>query len=324
MVLVDPLRLGHYPTPVRRCAVAGGDLWVKDDGETAALYGGNKVRKLEYTLAAARARGARRILTCGAGGSHHVLATTLYARANGLATAAVLWPQPWSAHAEETLRAAVGAGLEAFTVGSRAAAPLGIARALGRGDYFLPPGGSSHIGALGYVAAVKELAQQIRAGEMPEPDAIVVALGSGGTAAGILAGVEREGLKAHVIGVDVAIGSAVAAVLVLVLARAAGAAAPLSRLARRLAVERRQLGAGYGHPTAAGAAATEEARALGLSLDATYTAKTFAAALDLTKRSPGQVVLYWHTLSTRPLEPLLAGAPSTLPTRLASMLPSHP
>jgi 1-aminocyclopropane-1-carboxylate deaminase/D-cysteine desulfhydrase-like pyridoxal-dependent ACC family enzyme len=311
-----------------RADPTGGDLWVKDDGETAALYGGNKVRKLEYTLATARARGARRILTCGAGGSHHVLATTLYARANGLATTAVLWPQPWSAHAEETLRAAIGAGLEAFTVGSRAAAPLGIARALGRGDYFLPPGGSSHIGALGYVAAVKELAQQIRAGEMPEPDAIVVALGSGGTAAGILAGVEREGLKAHVIGVDVAIGSTVASALVLILARAAaraaGAAAPLSRLARRLTVERRQLGAGYGHPTAAGAAATEEARALGLSLDPTYTAKTFAAALDLTKRSPGQVVLYWHTLSTRPLEPLLAGAPSTLPTRLASMLPSHP
>jgi D-cysteine desulfhydrase len=290
---------------------------VKDDGDTAALYGGNKVRKLEYVLAAARARGARRIVTFGAGGSHHVLATTLYARSVGLATAAVLWPQPWTAHAEDTLRAALAAGLEPLAVGSRAAALPGVARILARGDHLVPPGGSSRVGARGYLAAARELATQIRAGEAPEPDTVVVPLGSGGTVAGILAGVIREGLRSRVVAVDVAIGSAVAAPLVLYLARGLGGR--LTQLKRRLDVERRYLGAGYGHPTDAGARATAEARAVGLTLDPTYTAKTFAAALDRVRQSPG-VVLYWHTLSARPLESLLAGAPA-LPAALASLLP---
>lgn len=328
MGVIQPLQLGRYPTPVRRCGPAdahGGELWIKDDGGTAPIYGGNKVRKLEYVLAAARARGARRIVTVGAGGSHHVLATTLYARATGMATAAVLWPQPWSTHAEETLRAALGAGLEPFAVGSRAAAPFAVACVLSRGDYFVPPGGSSRTGALGYLAAVRELAQQIRSREAPEPDAIVVPFGSGGTAAGILAGVVREGLKSRVLAVDVAIGWAAGVALVLALARGAvradGGAATVRLLARRITVERRYLGAGYGYPTTVGTRATEHARALGLSLDPTYTAKTFAAALDLARQSPEQVVLYWHTLSTRPLEPLLADAPSALPLALARLLP---
>ena len=327
---IHPLRLGSYPTPIRRSAppdVRGGELWIKDDGATASLYGGNKVRKLEYVLAAARARGARRIVTFGAGGSHHVLATTLYARTIGIETAAVLWPQPWSAHAEEILRAALGAGLQAFPVGSRAAAPLGLIRIRARGDYLVPPGGSSPTGALGYLTATRELAQQVRAREAPEPDVIVVPFGSGGTAAGILAGIVREGLKSRVIAVDVAIGSSVGVILVLALARAAlrkdGATGRPSGLARRLTVERAYLGAGYGHATAAGTAATEHARALGLALDATYTAKTFAAALDVVRRSPGQAVLYWHTLSSRPLEPLLADAPGALPPALSALLPGR-
>jgi 1-aminocyclopropane-1-carboxylate deaminase/D-cysteine desulfhydrase-like pyridoxal-dependent ACC family enzyme len=317
--ILEPLPLGRYPTPVRRCSPGGarGELWVKDDGDSAALYGGNKVRKLEYVLAAARARGARRIVTFGAGGSHHVLATTLYGRSVGLATAAVLWPQPWTAHAEDTLRAALAAGLEPLAVRSRAAALPGVACILGRGDYLVPPGGSSRIGARGYLAAAHELATQIRAGEAPEPDAIVVALGSGGTAAGILAGVVAEGLRSRVIAVDVAIGSAAATALVLYLAYGLGGR--LGDLGRRLGVERGYLGAGYGHPTEVGARATVEARAAGLTLDPTYTAKTFAAALDQVRRSPG-VVLYWNTLSGRPLEPLLAGAPA-LPAGLASLFP---
>jgi 1-aminocyclopropane-1-carboxylate deaminase/D-cysteine desulfhydrase-like pyridoxal-dependent ACC family enzyme len=301
-------------------AGARGELWVKDDGDTAELYGGNKVRKLEFVLAAARARGAQRIVTFGAGGSHHVLATTLYAQRVGLATAAVLWPQPWTAHAEETLRAALAAGLQALAVGSRAAALPAVARILARGDHLVPPGGSSRVGARGYLAATRELAAQIRAGEAPEPDAVVVPLGSGGTAAGILAGVVAERLRSHVIAVDVAIGSAAAVPLVLYLAHGVGGR--LADLARRLRVERGHLGAGYGHPTDAGTRATAEARAMGLTLDPTYTAKAFAAALDHVRRAPG-VVLYWHTLSARPLDPLLADAPA-LPAALASLLPGCP
>ena len=76
-----PIRLGSYPTPLWRLDGSDArthDVWIKDDGRTADLYGGNKVRKLERLLAAARRPGARRLLTLGAAGSHHVLATCLY------------------------------------------------------------------------------------------------------------------------------------------------------------------------------------------------------------------------------------------------------
>ena len=84
-------------------------------------------------------------------------------------------------------------------------------------------------------------------------------------------------------------------------------------LDRRLAIDRRWLGAGYAHATEAGARATEEAARFGLTLDPTYTAKTFAAALERVnalRDSPSpKTVLYWHTLSSSPIAPLLEGAP---------------
>jgi len=86
----------------------------------------------------------------------------------------VLWPQPWTQHAEETLRAALAAGLEPLPVGSRAAALPAVAHVRARGDHLVPPGGSSRVGARGYVAAARELAAQIAAGDAPEPEAIVV------------------------------------------------------------------------------------------------------------------------------------------------------
>ena len=83
------LQLGRYPTPVdarrRPVGVPGGDLWVKRDDLTHDVYGGNKVRKLEHLLArSARAAGATRIVTVGAAGSHHVLATTYFGTSDGL------------------------------------------------------------------------------------------------------------------------------------------------------------------------------------------------------------------------------------------------
>ncbi|HEX3346454.1 MAG TPA: pyridoxal-phosphate dependent enzyme, partial [Polyangiaceae bacterium] len=66
--------LGHYPTPVQRVerlSAPGSELWIKRDDRTGDVYGGNKVRKLEWLLADARDRGAKRVVTVGAAGSHH-------------------------------------------------------------------------------------------------------------------------------------------------------------------------------------------------------------------------------------------------------------
>jgi hypothetical protein len=77
----------------------------------------------------------------------------------------------------------------------------------------------------------------------------------------------------------------------------------------RLVVDRRFLGRGYGYETEEGRTATRDAQAAGLSLDPTYTAKTFACALWYVRARAARVVLYWHTLSSAPMEPLLAEEP---------------
>ena len=95
--------LASLPTPVHRLAELGretglSDLWIKRDDQTGRVYGGNKVRKLEWLLADALARGHRTVLTTGALGSNHALATTIYARELGLRTRLVLVPQPVTPH----------------------------------------------------------------------------------------------------------------------------------------------------------------------------------------------------------------------------------
>ena len=76
------------------------------------------------------------------------------------------------------------------------------------------------------------------------------------------------------------------------------------------------MGRGYGIPSAEGESATQFASSCGLTLDPTYTAKAFAAALDRSRHSPRNV-LYWHTLSAKPLDTLLAQAPAL------AQLPAH-
>jgi D-cysteine desulfhydrase len=293
------LALGRYPTPVERIEVASGSgsgrvrLWVKRDDRTSDVYGGNKVRKLELLLGAARDAGKARVLTVGAVGSHQVVATAIYGAREGFAVEAVLVPQPASPHAELNLRVALAYGLEAT------ACPA-------------------------WSLAAHELAAQVRAGELAEPDVVVVAMGSGGTAAGLAVGFEQAGLRTRVLGVAVAPPTPVLRHMARRLAQKTAALAGLPvaaglRAAKRIDVDGKWIGRGYGYATAEGRAATEVAARAGLTLDATYTAKAFARARE---ESAAREVLYWHTLSTAPLEPLLAerGEPGELPEKLRKLL----
>ena len=306
--------LGTYPTPAERfpLALAGGaELWIKRDDRSSAVYGGSKVRKLEPLLAIARARGARRLLTLGAAGSHHVLACSIFGAEAGFAVAAVLVPQPRTDHAVEDLRAALGAGLQAIP-SSYAGIPLHLAGQLDIGTYFVPFGGSSLAGARSFVTATRELWAQVDRGELPAPDEIVVTLGSGGTTAGLLAGLAESGRKTRL--VAVAVSQPVFAVrrYALWLAqRLVEGRVARADLAARLEVVETQLGRGYGHATEAGDRATAIGAEHGLLLDPTYTAKAFAVSLERTAaaRRP-KTVLYWHTLSSAPLTPWLARGPS--------------
>lgn len=308
MLRAPRLPLGTYPTPVER---GPEGLSIKRDDLTSDLYGGNKVRKLEVLLAAAHESGKTRLLTVGAVGSHQVVACAIYGEREGFRVDAVLVPQPASPHAELNLRVALAHGLHATACPAWSLAPAYVASRWGGDAYFVPLGGSNALGSLGFIDAAEELAAQVRAGQLPEPEVAVVALGSGGTAAGLAVGFEHAGLRTRVIGVAVAPPTAVLRHLVRRLAQKTAALAgfPVAvgvRASQRIDVEGQWIGRGYGHPTEAGEAATEVARQAGLTLDMTYTSKAFACALAHAEgRQPGEV-LYWHTLSTAPLERLLA------------------
>ena len=318
------------PTLVRRLPIAAlnGELWLKQDGLTHPLYGGNKTRKAAVLLEQAVQRGARRVLTFGAAGSHHVLATTLFARDFGLRVAAVLTPQPATEHARAVLGRSLNAGLDAFPASSAWSALFTFLRCRRRGDYVVPPGGSNVHGALAYSLALSELEAQVDAGALPAPDWIVVPLGSGGTAAGLLAGLAQSRLPTRLLAVSV-LGNPFAAAQIRFLAgrvlRSSARGLVDRAWPRRLLVDGSQIGGGYGWSTSAGERATELARAHGLTLDPTYTAKAFAAALELA-RGPQRAgatpsrVLYWHTLSVPEGGP---AATNALPPELARLLVSR-
>jgi D-cysteine desulfhydrase len=329
--MIDEPRL---PTPLTRCAAFGTDraeVWLKNDGLSHPVYGGNKVRKAAELIEKARRSGARRVLTVGALGSHHVLTMALFARAAGLRCAAVLFPQPATAHVVDTLRAALGQGLEPYCVTAPALVPLRLLAALRPGDAVIPPGGSTVTGALAYAKAAGELARQFAELGAQSPDLIVAPLGSGATVAGLAVGAVQHGLSARVLGVQVVPGPVprlAATGLARLALRRIGLAA--SELGGVLEFDQTQVGAGYGHPTAAGAVATAIAAREGLTLDATYTAKAFAAVLTAVERAERRDrplrVLYWHTLSAIPLEPLLADAPGEdqLPADVKRLLAAAP
>lgn len=317
---------GTYPTPVERLdalSCGNAELWVKRDDLTHPLYGGNKVRKLERLFAEARRRGKTRLVTVGAAGSHHVLATTVFGRREGFEVDAILVPQRRTVHVVTNLRADLAQGLRPIGRRTYVGAALTALIRWGRDAYLVPMGGSNVVGSMGYVGAALELEAQVAAGAMPEPDWAIVTVGSGGTAAGLAAGLALTKLRTRVLGVMVAPPAFAIGALTRWLARRCHARAG-GRAARdaiaRLTLRAEYMGAGYGEPTSRGEAATRRAAQVGLTLDPTYTAKAFAAALDEVERSTSnkRVLLYWHTLSSAPLAPLLENAPpeATLDARL--------
>lgn len=307
------VRLGEAPSPVRRVEVGDAELWVKDEGSYGGPWGGNKVRKLEWVLPDVRRRRRQTVLTFGALGTNHGLATALYAREVGLRATLALVDQPVDDHVRAQLERlhASGAALHFTHTRARtiAALPWLLARhASPLPPYVLPAGGSSPVGALGYVEVALELAAQVEAGELPEPAWAVVAVGTGGTAAGLALGLELAGLRTRVLGVVV---NDLLRLDERALARLAGQTARLLRrrgaalpvganAAGRLTVTRLWLGPGYGNATPEAARAQEEAAGAGLTLEPVYTAKAFAGLLSdaAVSRSDGPL-LFLQTYGPR-------------------------
>lgn len=333
------IAIATLPTPVERLAQVSestsAEVWVKRDDLTSPTYGGNKVRKLEYLLGDARAKGADTLITVGAVGSHHVLATALFGAREGFDVHAVLGPQPAGPQVLDYARCDLAAGATLHPVPSFALVPLAVhalalrLRMQGRTPYLIPGGGSSRVGALGYVEAGVELATQLEARALPEPRAIHLALGTGGTVAGAAVGLAACGVTAEIVAVrvtDPALANKVALSHLIhqVVAdlRARDERFPdIAHLAlSRIRIEARELGSGYGVPTDNARFADGLARVDGIALETTYTAKTLAGLVrDAATRPPRTPLLYWHTLSSADLAPLLARAPLALPRAVAAL-----
>jgi len=308
--------LGTFPTPVQRYDELGAtlgvpDLYVKRDGQSGELYGGNKVRKLEFLLGDAQRRNCTTVWTGGGIGSNHVLATCLYARAQSLRPQIVHFPQPVTDHVRENLRAVSTTDpyLKLVSSEPRAAAEAVRLKATrwlhpNPSFYYIPPGGASPVGELGYVNAAFELREQIDAGELPEPDVIAVAVGSGGTLAGLLVGCRLASIQSKLLGVRVSGRLLANSYRVARLANrtadlltAHGVPDSPTFAAEDVTIIDGYVGDGYGEVTPEARRAKRTAADCGLELDLTYTGKALAGlrgernahALDQ------QTVLYLHT-----------------------------
>jgi D-cysteine desulfhydrase len=309
--------LGRYPTPVQELEgpTSGARLFVKRDDLSSTLYGGNKVRKLEFLLAEAATSGGRGLITLGGIGSNHALATALHGREAGFTVDLVLYDQPLSRNVERNLGGFLEAGAMLHHAGSTARAFVHARnlytkrRRAGAFPYFIPVGGTSRLGCVGHVSGALELAEQVHAGALPEPDILFVALGTSGTAAGLIAGLKLAGLRTRVAAVQVADRIAANSVVVRFFAQRTldwlrsldPAVPPLRVTSDDFQVLSNYFGRGYGHSTPAAEEALRS-QAGNLSLETTYTGKALAACLDFCRSCPvSSTVLFWNTFNSAPV-----------------------
>ena len=314
------VELGTFPTPAHALpklgAAWGLDLYVKRDDVTGEAFGGNKVRKLEFLFGDVRAR-ADRIWTYAVTGSNWAVAVAYYGKRLGIPVDLLLFKRPLNPYLENNVALARRFARSTTITRSVVTIPFhgAVQKLRGGRAYIMPPGGSSALSTLGYINAGLELADQIRHGDIPRPDIVVAALGTGGTLAGILAGLRLAGLDAAVIGVRVAdrivsnatFTARIARRAAALLARRSGDPAAAVRFSiRDFRVVHDFIGRGYGIPTPAGDEATREFQELeGLHAESTYTAKALAGLKALAPTLPkGARVLFWLTCNSRPTDTL--------------------
>ncbi len=293
------VNLGIWPTPVRELAPG---LWVDDESAASAAYGGNKVRKLEWILADAQRNRATDLLTVGACGSNHVIAVAHHGQAIELPTHAVIFPQPDSAHVADN-RAAMDAICASVTETTAPwTAPAAIAWTWARlsrtgRPYFIGPGGSGPLGTVGWVGGGLEIAEKTAHLGIDE---VVVAVGSAGTAAGLLAGLRLGGSTARVVAVRCVEPIALWEGRVLKIARdtlammrRCGADIPEVALDGLVIVNDGFTRYGVVEPRAEAVAA--EALKFGIYVEPTYTVRSFGRALDDSRS--GRRVLWINTVA---------------------------
>ncbi len=307
-------QLADLPTPISTHIIENArisrTIAVKHDNLTSEIYGGNKVRKLEFALRPAERRSAKRIATFGTIGSHHALATAIYSRKLGYECTCFLSHQATSPEIRAVLAAHVANGTHLVRYGGSYARRLATLREhlWPEKVWVVPAGGSSWLGTMGYVDAGLELSRQVAAREITAPDRIYIAAGTLGSAVGLAIGLSISGLASRIEAIRVSPPQFCNEQI-------------LQRLTRKTLnmMQRFELDTSatipnkinLRHEFFAGGYArndnvTREAiafadSALGLTLEATYTGKAMAALLHDLPDIGDESILFWNTYNSAPL-----------------------
>jgi L-cysteate sulfo-lyase len=306
--------LAHLPTPLehlpRLSAELGGpQIYVKRDDCTGLATGGNKTRKLEFSMAAAQQAGADTIVTVGAVQSNHVRQTAAAACKLGMQCEVLLEhrvqdPSDYYRQSGNVLLDRIfGANLREYPGGTDFEAAMeSVAeevRAAGGTPYIIPGGASNAIGALGYVNCALELLEQIAEAGI-NVGHIVTATGSAGTQAGLIVGLKamNSGIPLLGIGVNAPQEKQEEKVFSLACETAEYIGKPGCVARDDVVANCDYVGDGYGVPTESmNEAVLLLARAEGLLFDPVYSGKALAGLIDLVRNDQfeGDNIVFLHT-----------------------------
>ena len=200
------ISLGEFPTPIEKLdrlgqAIHAPKLFVKRDDISGKLYGGNKIRALEFLFGDAIRAGHKQVIALGFPASCQALAQAIYARELGLQSTAFLFPQIRSKQAQQHLLA-----FQSINADVRPTIPMIfpflLRHRLKYGHFPKLLEASSPMGMIGYVSAGFELRNQIEQGLIPEPDIVYISLATMGTTVGLMLGFKAAGLKSQIIGIE--------------------------------------------------------------------------------------------------------------------------
>jgi L-cysteate sulfo-lyase len=307
--------LAHLPTPLEHMPnlsehLGGPEIWVKRDDCTGLASGGNKTRKLEYSMGAALEEGADTIVTVGAVQSNHVRQTAAAACKLGLACEVLLEhrvadpSEHYAKSGNVFLDKMFGANLREYPGGTDFAAEMNAVaeevRAAGGKPYIIPGGASNTVGALGYVNCAIELLQQAKEQGLVI-DHLITATGSAGTQAGLAVGLKAMQSKIPMLGIGVNIPQDAQEEKVYALARATAEYIGKPGIIERedIVANCNYVGDGYGVPTdSMNEAVMMLARQEGLLFDPVYSGKGLAGMIDLIRKGDfkdASNIVFLHT-----------------------------
>lgn len=306
------IRLAHLPTPLEdapflSAALGGPRILIKRDDCTGLALGGNKTRKLEYLIADAQSKGASVVITCGSDRSNHCRQTAAAARVAGMKCVLVLNSTTTEPDVQGNLLLDRMLGAQVRFVGSEAERDPMMEqvaaeyRELGEEPYIIANGGSDPVGAVGYVAAIFELMEQLDELGIEPSYLYTTSSTSGGTHAGLAIGAAIAGATFHVQGIAIEGSEDDVRDVVLPLANdTAGYLESDARLTPHdIRIDASYVGPGYAINTDACLDAMNLlARTQAILLDPVYTAKTMAGLIGHIREgrlTPSDTVVFLHS-----------------------------